>query len=186
MKRILWMLCAAAGLAMLGSACGSGVNTGDDDDDATPTPGSYALSSGSYDLNLDTEITDTCWADPKPGVGVPTAVAADVAVDGSTVTLDTSIKNVPMSFQLTRSEDDLSGSGSGSIDLNSQGIDCIISVAGTLTGTVTGDDAFSAEMDFDVTQGGGSDCSLAVGTLTDDQLDQLPCQLVLGGAASLP
>ena len=45
-------------------------------------------------------------------------------------------------------------------------------------------DQFTATTDFTLTEGAGGQCALAVGNLIPDQLDQLPCDLELGGSAA--
>ena len=189
MKR--WLFLLAASLLTVAIGCGAPQADDDDDDDnntqnsPTPPP-SFALTSGTYDYLVTDELADTCWQDPKPHVQVPLNVVADITSDGTDVSISATIQDVPLLFTVTKTGDDLAGTGSGDLDLNAvAGIDCIIHVEGTLTGTMTADNTFTADHDFDITEGSGGQCALAVGTLSDDQLDSLPCDLVLRADASV-
>lgn len=188
MKR--WLTLFTASFLIVALGCGVPESGDDDDDDTTaspsPTPVSFALNSGTYDYNVTQEISDTCWQPPKTNVEVPLLVIADVVSDGTNVTISATIQDVPLVFNVTKTGDDLAGTGAGDLDLNAAaGIDCVIHVEGTLTGTMTADDAFTAVHDFDITEGSGGQCALAVGTLSPDQLDSLPCALSLGADATI-
>lgn len=168
-------------LAFLASACSgssSGSTSDDDDDGAT----SFSLSSGTYNDVITAVPADTCWAPPKTNPQVPMTLVADLTVSGNTVTITTSIGNTPQTFTVTKSGNVLTGTSEGDVDLNPD-LNCILHVVGTFDGTMTANDAFDADQTITLSQAGG-DCSLLVGNLSTDQLDQLPCTFSLQGAAT--
>ena len=168
--------------------CGGGIDTGDDDDDnATPSPtaSGFLLESGGYDFTVTEELADTCWQPPKTNVEVPLALIADITSDGIAIDIRVTIQDVPLLFTVTKDGDNLSGTGAGDLDLNAAaGIDCIVHVEATMTGTMNADNTFTSDYAFDLTEGGGGQCALAVGTSIPDQLDSLPCALSLRAEAT--
>lgn len=182
------VLVLTAALAGCGSASSNAAATGDDDDDSspTPTPSAYTLSSGTYQYVVDEVPADSCWAPPKTYPEIPQTVVAEVTVDGDTITVSTDPGNTgtPQVFTITRNGNDLTGAASGSWDLASYGIDCVLGIGGTFQGTLIADDTFDTTQVVDVTQQSGAFCSLLIGS-TQPQLDALPCQVTFQGTASL-
>ncbi|HVM10911.1 MAG TPA: hypothetical protein VM638_00360, partial [Actinomycetota bacterium] len=177
-KRVFGIL-----LLMALTGCAGGVDsaaTADDDDDTT-SPG-YKLTDGSYQYVVDEVPNDTCWAPPKTHPSVPMTVNAEVVVEGNIVHVTPDpVGGVSQTFDITRSGDSLSGASAGNVDLNSQGLDCILHIESTLTGAVTDDDQFDATIVLNVSEAGGTLCGFLVGSLDANQLDQLPCSLTLAG-----
>ncbi len=170
-------------LALLANGCGSAASsgaTGDDDD------GVNKLSNGAYAYTVDAVPNDTCWAPPKTNPTLPMSVNADIQVDGNIVHVTPDpVGGVAQTFDVTRTGDALSGTNEGDADLNPQGLDCVLHISSTLTGTVTADDTFDATIALTVSEVSGLACGLLVGTLDANQLDQLPCSLTLSGTATL-
>lgn len=176
-----------AGLLLLGC---TGINGDDDDDKAspTPTPDSFALTSGNYDYLVDNVPSDTCWAPPKTNPEVPMTVVAEIVVEGDKVTVRPEIQQgITQEFVMTRDGDALSGVSSGDVDLmeTELALDCILHIEGTFDGLMTADNAFDAVQTVDVSEAGGTSCGLLVGNFDPNQLDQLPCSFTLEGAGAL-
>jgi hypothetical protein len=172
-----------ASVVALASACSGGSSSsspvgGDDDDD-----GVFKLGDGHYAFTIDAVPADTCWAPPKTNPELPMVITGNFTVVGNDVTIVTDASgSIPsQTLNLVKDGNNLTGGGSGLADLNEQGINCILDVAGDFTGVMTAEDEFDATMAIDVAQSSG-DCSLLVGTFLADQVDQLPCGLELEGA----
>lgn len=170
-----------AALTVLASACSDSSSSpaSDDDDDGST---SFSLSSGTYNDVITAVPTDTCWAPPKTNPQVPMTQVAELTVSGNNVTMTTVIGNTTQTFIVTKSGNALNGTSEGDVDLNPD-LNCILHVVGTFDGTMTANDAFDANQVVTLSQAGG-DCSLLVGSLSTDQLDQLPCTFSLQGAAT--
>ena len=178
------LVCSVASVAALVAACSGGSSTGSpvegDDDD-----GVFKLNDGHYAFVIDQVPSDTCWAPPKTNPEVPMTITGTFTVVGNDVTIVTDANgSIPsQTLNLTKNGNDLTGGGSGPVDLNEQGINCILNVEGSFDGVMTAEDEFDAVMNISVEQQSG-DCSLLVGTFLDDQVDQLPCALSLEGAGA--
>lgn len=173
------LLLAATGCASGGSSAA----TADDDDD---TSSGYKLTDGSYTYVVDEVPVDTCWAPPKTNPTLPMSVNAALATEGNTVHITPDpVGGVSQTFDVQRSGNALSGANAGDVDLNSEGLDCILHIESELTGTVTDNDQFDARIELTVSEAGGSLCGLLVGTLDPNQFDQMPCSLTLDGSAEL-
>jgi hypothetical protein len=173
-----------ASVVALASACSGGSSSsspvgGDDDDD----DGSFKLSNGHYAFTIDNVPADNCWAPPKTLPTLPLVITGTYTVVGNDVTIVTDASgSIPsQTLNLVKDGNNLTGGGTGLADLNEQGINCILDVAGDFTGVMTAEDKFDATMVIDVAQSSG-DCSLLVGSFLPEQVDQLPCDLELEGA----
>ena len=172
-----------ASLVVLATACSGGSSSspvgGDDDDD----DGTFKLNDGHYAFTIDNVPADSCWAAPKTLPELPMVITGNFTVVGNDVTIVTDASgSIPsQTLNLVKTGNDLVGGGTGLADLNDQGINCILDVAGDFTGVMTAEDKFDATMTIDVAQSSG-DCAILVGTFLNEQVDQLPCGLELEGA----
>ncbi|HVO32236.1 MAG TPA: hypothetical protein VMV18_15945 [bacterium] len=172
----------AATLAIAAAACGGNSSTG------SPANGGYTLSSGNYAYTATTAPVNTCWAPPKTTITLPMTIDVTLAVTGNSILITGSAGGQTASFNATRTGDNLSGSTDSTIDLNnaSTPVDCVLAIHGTLDGTMTGNDAFDATNDIQISEATGhpnTGCSLLIGNTIDQQVDALPCELKLAGHA---
>lgn len=182
MKNTL-LLCAAVAALSVAVGCSSA---------SSPSgTGGTSLSSGAYDYNVTSAPTNTCWAPAKNTPSLPTVVTMNGTVNAGATTISfvtgtagTGGINVPV--VLTINGTSLDGTTDTDADLNSNGLNCILHIHATTTGTITGNDAFSAQNDINVTDtGAGPDCGFLVGSsVNPPQFDAIPCHLVLQGTAA--
>ncbi len=153
--------------------------------------GATSLSSGTYRYDVTSAPTNTCWAPAKNTPALPTTVsmAGTVNAGGTTISFVTGTSgtggvNVPVVLNINGTS--LDGTTDTDADLNSNGLNCVLHIHATTTGTITGTDAFSAQNDINVTDSGaGPDCGFLVGSsVNPPQFDALPCHLVLQGTAA--
>jgi hypothetical protein len=151
----------------------------------TPTPpGGPQLANGNYSYVIGQVPSNTCWDASKGIPAVPSTTTMAVTVAGSMLTMNTTLQGATQTFTLTLDGAALTGNGTGTLDLTPDGVDCQLSVTSTLTGAVTADNAFTTSQVIDIAAQSGTQCSLAVGTIENQQLSALPCSLTMNGSAT--
>lgn len=143
MKKLSILLMAIAGLAI---ACGP---SGDDDDDSAP----FTLTDGTYVMSNAAVAQDGCQFGTTPG-----------DLNGQTVTVAATETSVDIDFgngpvTLNRSGNSLDLTTPSQIDLNGNGIDCILDSSDVLTATVTANDAFSLTEALTLSENSGAECA---------------------------
>src|SRR3954464_2175820 len=103
----------------LAAGCGGGSSS-------TPASGGHAMTSGSYNYDVTSAPTNTCWNSSK---GVPTipmtlAMTGDVSGDDITFTTSGGTGGVNVPITLTKSGDAIGGTTTTDADLNSQSLNC--------------------------------------------------------------
>lgn len=143
--------------------------------------GDYSLSSGDYNYNATSAPTNTCWGAAKGVPALPMAVDATITMNGNVADVTLHITtSISAAISMTKTGNDLSGTNAADIDLNPN-IDCVLHVDSTITGSMTGNDAFDATQPMHISEKSGSACGLLIGSLSNYQFDALPCDLTLAG-----
>lgn len=176
------VVATAATLAIAAAACGGNSSSGN------PSSGGATLSSGNYVYTATSAPVNTCWAPPKTTITLPMTINVTLAVTGNSILITGSAGGQTASFNATRTGDNLAGSTDSTIDLSTSqlALDCVLAVHGTLSGTMTGNDAFDATNDIQLSEATGhpnTQCSTLIGNTISQQVDALPCELKLAGHA---
>lgn len=166
----------------LAAGCGGGSSS------SPASGGGHAMTSGTYNYDVTSAPTNTCWGPSKGVPTIPMLLAMDGAVSGDQVTFTTSggTGGVNVPVVLTKNGDSIGGTTKTDADLNSQGLNCILHIKAVTTGTFTADNAFNAKNVIDVSDNGvGDSCGLLIGSsVNPPQFDTLPCQLVIQGTVA--
>src|SRR4051812_6743770 len=124
----------------LAAGCGGGSSS-------PAASGGHAMTSGSYNYDVTSAPTNTCWNASKGVPTIPMTLAMDGAVAGDDITFTTSggTGGVNVPVVLTKSGDSIGGTTETDADLSSQGLDCTLHIKAVTTGTFTADNTFSAK-----------------------------------------
>ena len=176
-------LFAILALTLAASACGG---SGSSSNGATtPTPGgSYKIDDGSYVYTANSATPNTCWAPGKNMPPMPSTINATASNSSATgTTLAFTEQGQSVTIDLTKTDNALSGSTAGDVDLSSYGITCKLHVTLDMTGTMTANDAFDASEVLNISDDNGSGCGLLIGNTDPHQFDQIPCSFTMNGSA---
>ena len=143
MKR-LSLLLLLAGLVV---ACGPSGD--DDDDDSAP----FTLTDGTYVASNAAVPQNECQLNVTPG-----------DVNGSTVAITATDSVVTIDFgsgplTMTRTGNAFTLTQNDTIDLNGNGIDCVLDSADVLDANATADDTFSLTETLSLSENSGAECA---------------------------
>lgn len=176
-KKISLFSIAALTLGVAAAACSGG-----DDDDST-----YTLSSGEYDLDITDLPTNTCWPTSNPLPIDLTSLALPITIvstNGSTfqIVMPDAVSAFLPNVEGTITGNDLDASGQvNNFQLDTSG-NCILDIAATAVGELTGDDEFNATVTANLSVDAADSCAAFVGEAIPGTDGLVPFPTLTGGS----
>lgn len=175
-KKLSLFSIAVLTLGVTAAACSGG-----DDDDG----GSYTLSSGEYDLDITDIPTNTCWPPSNPLPIDLTSLALPIEIvstNGNTfqLVMPDAVSSFLPNVEGTIDGNDLNAAGEvTNFALDTAG-NCILDIAATAIGELTGDDEFNATVTANLHVDATDSCAEFVGESIPGTNDLVPFPTLTG------